>query len=482
MSHRYGRTGQVFMGEDLFRSVWFAYVALQDFGQDMVCSKCGDYPETVIWDGITLAFGRKHIRDTLRPPTAFSESALTRRNVKYHPRQQLIEDANLRKQMRLVLDPPALDSINLDGDSVPTSAPCSPSKGGGDISRDLFLVSEHLERIESVLHGLEELCPALRCLFESQYGPSVYAARIKAGSVYKKFFLQVAAEESVLQLVTNTSLQHLKSFIENPTRSRITEVLSIPGVYKLLEVHEDIDKLMPILEWIQARAAQVLTELKVERPLPAIQEGFDNRPPDDWKKTGCLYNMPQIRHRPQYPRLRNDQQKDKSSKRGDQCGKYYSQYGEQRLTGGIMVAWCTHSICYGFHCIAETEGRDDVFSAMITRWPVAPKRVVYDFACSLGPYCMLREPEFFQNTFFAIDHFHSSGHTKCSPAAFLSEYANVDPRLVGINSSAAECGNSSLKRIRKSVSYMSQQRAIIYTRVFLSVWNRIRKRRAAGIR
>jgi hypothetical protein len=192
--------------------------------------------------------------------------------------------------------------------------------------------------------------------------------------------------------------------------------------------------------------------------------------------------MRQIRDRPQYSRLKNDQQKDKSSKRGDQCGKYYSQYGEQRLTGGIMVAWCTHSICYGFHCIAETEGRDDVFSAMVTRWPVAPKRVVYDFACSLGPYCMLREPEFFQDTFFAIDHFHSSGHTKCSPAAFLSEYANVDPRLVGINSSAAECGNSSLKRIRKSVSYMSQERAIIYTRVFLSVWNRLRMRRAAGLR
>jgi hypothetical protein len=142
-----------------------------------------------------------------------------------------------------------------------------------------------------------------------------------------------------------------------------------------------------------------------------------------------------------------------------------------------MVVWCTHSICYGFHCIPESEGRNDVFSAMVTRWPVAPKRVVYDFACALGPYCMLREPSFFGRTFFTIDHFHAAGHTKCSPAAFLSEYANVDPRLVPINSSAGECGNSSLKRIRKSVSYMSQERAIIYTKVFLSVWNRIRLRK-----
>jgi hypothetical protein len=141
-----------------------------------------------------------------------------------------------------------------------------------------------------------------------------------------------------------------------------------------------------------------------------------------------------------------------------------------------MVAWCRHSICYGFHCIPESEGRNDVFSAMVTRWPVAPKRVIYDFACALGPYCMLREPEFFKNTYFAIDHFHAAGHSKCSPAAMLSEYANVDPRLVPINSSAGECGNSALKRIRKSVRYMGQGRAIVYTKVFLSVWNRIRLR------
>lgn len=145
-----------------------------------------------------------------------------------------------------------------------------------------------------------------------------------------------------------------------------------------------------------------------------------------------------------------------------------------------MVCWCTHSICYGFHCIPASEGRDDVFSAMVSRWPEAPRRVVYDFACALGPYCMLREPQFFAKTFFAVDHFHATGHSKCSPAAFLSEYVNVDPRLATINSSAAECGNGALRRIRKSVSYMGQERAIIYTKVFLSIWNRLKILRMAS--
>lgn len=142
-----------------------------------------------------------------------------------------------------------------------------------------------------------------------------------------------------------------------------------------------------------------------------------------------------------------------------------------------MCVWCTHSICYGFHCIPRGEGRNDVFSAIITRWPKAPKRIIYDFACALGPYCMTREGEFFADTEFRIDVFHSSGHSKCEEAAFLKTYSEVDPRLARINSSAAECGNGGISRIRKSVSYMSQERAILYTKVFISMWNRVSIRR-----
>jgi hypothetical protein len=114
---------------------------------------------------------------------------------------------------------------------------------------------------------------------------------------------------------------------------------------------------------------------------------------------------------------------------------------------------------------------------MITRWETPPRTVVYDFACALGPYCMTREPEFFAHTQFVIDRFHAKGHTKCAPVAFLSTYSDVDPRLLAINSSAAECGNGGISRIRKSVSYMNQDRAIMYTKVFLSVWNRFKARR-----
>lgn len=141
-----------------------------------------------------------------------------------------------------------------------------------------------------------------------------------------------------------------------------------------------------------------------------------------------------------------------------------------------MCVWCTHSICYGFHYIPKGEGRNDVFSAIYTRWKTPPKRVVYDFACALGPYSMTREPDFFADTTYSIDLFHAGNHTQCAPAAFLETYMAIDPRLSVINSSAAECGNGGIARIRKSVSYMSQERAIMYTKVFISIWNRHRIR------
>jgi hypothetical protein len=185
--------------------------------------------------------------------------------------------------------------------------------------------------------------------------------------------------------------------------------------------------------------------------------------------------------RPRYPHLAHDAKADLNGTRGSKCAKYYSQYGERRLTGGMMCVWCTHSICYGFHFIPKGEGRNDVFSAMITRWVKPPKRVIYDFACALGPYCMTREPEFFADTQFVIDAFHAQGHTKCTNAAFLTNYCKVDPRLSYINSSAGECGNSGLARIRKSLSYMSQDHAFIYAKTFLSVWNRLQIRKLLGL-
>ncbi|EJD44837.1 hypothetical protein AURDEDRAFT_64864, partial [Auricularia subglabra TFB-10046 SS5] len=125
------------------------------------------------------------------------------------------------------------------------------------------------------------------------------------------------------------------------------------------------------------------------------------------------------------------------------------------------------------------EGRNDVFSALYTRWETAPEVVIYDFACALGPYCMQREPKFFAGTRFLIDGFHAKGHKRCSKACFISTYKKKDPELAAVNSSAAECGNGGLLKIRRPLSYMSQRHAIVYSYTFLAMWNRERRIAAA---
>ncbi|EEB95777.1 hypothetical protein MPER_05201 [Moniliophthora perniciosa FA553] len=82
---------EIFIGEDLFRAVWFAFATIQEMRDDMVCPDCGDAPENLIWDGVTLAFGKRHLRDTLRPPTYRHPGAPQRCQVR-NPKQQWIPD------------------------------------------------------------------------------------------------------------------------------------------------------------------------------------------------------------------------------------------------------------------------------------------------------------------------------------------------------------------------------------------------------
>lgn len=161
------------------------------------------------------------------------------------------------------------------------------------------------------------------------------------------------------------------------------------------------------------------------------------------------------------------------------CNKFYETYGKRGQTGGLMAVWCPHCICLGFHCIPKGEGRNDVFSAVFTRWETAPEVIIYDFACALGPYCMLREPKFFGRTRFLIDGFHAKGHTRCTKACFITSYKKDTPGLKAVNSSAAECGNGGLLKIRRPLSYMSQRHAVIYAYTYLATYNRDRRCEAA---
>ena len=191
VSRRYAALNNTFIGEDLFRSIWFAYVKLQQFPGDMVCSLCGPYPDTIIWDGVTLAFGRKKLLGSLQPPTISGPGAQVRPLVKYQPRQQLIRDPGLRKRIRQMLKGPIASNHmedSSDGNSD-EDAPVSARKR--DTSKTAATIG-HIELVGSVQADLTKICTALSNLVLYWFGPIAFQERRVVPPEYRNFLRQVS--------------------------------------------------------------------------------------------------------------------------------------------------------------------------------------------------------------------------------------------------------------------------------------------------
>ena len=253
-----------------------------------------------------------------------------------------------------------------------------------------------------------------------------------------------------------------------------------PALGRVLHVHRLAGTNIPpvilsLAGWLAERARSVYDRLAQHDPAPV--RPIEERP---WQLTGTCYGLPAVRTRRIYPKLRHDQDPtDIDAEEMGDCNKFYKTYSRNKLAGGILVLWCTHSICLGFHTIPVAEGRNDVFAALYTRFPQAPEIVIYDFACQLAPYSLVREARYFAHTRFLIDEFHARDHTRCGPACFASNLMQYDERVRASNTSAGECGNKGVGRVRKSVSYMNYGHAVKYTKVFFDVWNRGVTRRIA---
>jgi Kyakuja-Dileera-Zisupton transposase len=298
----------------------------------------------------------------------------------------------------------------------------------------------------------------------------------------RQLLRQIFASESILQLVPFGATGLLEFYAKDHLNSKLAPNIPAFGmiIQNLRAAHEPRvaamlePRLKVLAHQLALQSQSVFRDLILQRTV--IIQGNPNAHGDhhqrEWEITGCFYGRELQRVRPFYEGRDND----KSVQAEQVCQKYYEIYKKDKLTGGLMALWCPHLVCLGFHKMPKAEGRNDVFSAILSYFETAPSVVIYDFACQLAPYCRSREPEFFKDTLFVIDEMHAKGHSSCSQACFLSNYMQTRPDLLPVNSSAAECSNSGLNRIRKSVSYMNEANAILYTHTFLSVWNRRRER------
>ena len=285
------------------------------------------------------------------------------------------------------------------------------------------------------------------------------------------------SRDSVLQLVPHAAIPLLQEYAATGSISEtLPSLIPALGMIFLNTTLDYIDspELRPLSGVLATRAHLMYQDLVQKRDIIRNTHERPTYTPREWEDTGTFYGRPPVRYRPFYEGRDDDANIDSSEKGA--CQKYYSTYEKQTLTGGLMAIWCQHLVCLGFHKIPRAEGRNDVFSGLLVYFEKAPEVVIYDFACQLSDYSMSREPEFFKDTCFVIDEMHAKGHSSCSQASFSSNYMQCSPRLQEVNTSSAECSNSGLNRIRKSVSYMGQRNAILLTYVYICVWNRRRER------
>jgi len=152
-----------FVDEKTFRSAWFGYASLLLLEEDMKCPQCKDIPETIIWDGVTLAFSKKHLQQSLHPPTSIHPNAPIR-NCLYIRNQAFIENSDCRKLLRstfsepLCLTPPSKNLLS-DNDS-------SEDESHTTITKNLQKLITRLENLPILQDMLNKENQSLGLLFK----------------------------------------------------------------------------------------------------------------------------------------------------------------------------------------------------------------------------------------------------------------------------------------------------------------------------
>ncbi|KAF7354662.1 hypothetical protein MSAN_01379900 [Mycena sanguinolenta] len=304
-----------FVTAEVFRAVWFSYVKLQYLEGSMMCPHCGPCPENTIWDGVTLAFNRKHLLPSLEPPTKSQPDSIERKTTRYLPSQQLVPSKTVRRAVRRVLTGGPLTMARIKAAALPLE-PEDPNEeddededeneedgevqsGSGAsgkrtraqkaAARTQQELLERLQAIPDAVAGLSQVCPALGTLFELKFGEvSVIQGKV-APDVYRRLFLQITAEESVLQMTTKPALDALEVFVTQPTHRNASALVEIPAIHELLTHEKNSTLLFPettveVCRWILDRGRMVLSSLIKGPEPPKIDEGVEK----PWTEVGFI--------------------------------------------------------------------------------------------------------------------------------------------------------------------------------------------------
>ncbi|KAK7030894.1 hypothetical protein VNI00_014004 [Paramarasmius palmivorus] len=267
-----------FVGEDLLREAWFAYATLMHLTADMMCPKCGQEPENVIFDGVTLSFHKKHVTDTLQPPTYIDNSAPVRHRTYPKTPQWLPASRNetpIRERFRVWLKA-----------QRPTKV--SENITAGSLGQDQV---ETRESLEGLAGELEKISSEVACLTRRIFGGGNVEGHAMLRGLRRRYITlleQLAGEESAMQMVNESALERLKGFVQSPTEANGSALVDIPALLLVLEgemrmMGSYTPELLGVCRWMAKRAEEVFNALTAGTlpPLPTLQHIEDG---DNWRR------------------------------------------------------------------------------------------------------------------------------------------------------------------------------------------------------
>lgn len=272
-----------FLSEKRFRVIWFAYARLLNLDNDMRCTKCGPTPKVTIWDGVTLAFSRKNLKPSLCPPTTIHEKSKVRPQARHPNKPQCFQDVNLRKTIHYVLTGPPLRYIddedepgNLfvvdddpsDDDTEEATTSKQAARAVSTKSKAIEDMQKRIEQVENVISQFESINTSLAGLFTRCYGRDALLRRRPISPAYTALFLQMASDESILQLTSPNVIEILDRFVKCPTFENASYLNMSPALYKvvMLELSDEslpkiTEDLLGLCRWLTMRGMNVLISI-----------------------------------------------------------------------------------------------------------------------------------------------------------------------------------------------------------------------------
>ncbi len=497
-----------FISRPTFQKVWFSYIQLQQWQYRFQCPTCMETPQVIICDGITLQCP-KTASDTFYPPTYTDHQSMrtTAATSDFDVRDCYVADhklaaaigAELNRWLAAVVTARQQAMVRSKDDVVVASMRSVQLSGA---------VIEAISLIEfdaNLIDRLRLVAAPLADFIEFFVNHVRYLAATVDDIDFTTGFKQIGkrlievllSRDAIISVARYPTPKLVEWLMVNPSKIGEPEVCRVfgalspvlfaifdwywqqnlhsrsppPAVTKLISDvcrrASDIDRRMCDFERARNRLPGDTATLS------AASSGPEEHDAATFMRTKCYYNRPVLRRRPIYDvdsqRSRAHRDDPNVVNKQSRCSKLVVRH--RAATNGIMIFWCRHRVALGFHILPDSEGRNDIFSAIITRWRVAPKVIVYDFACDLAAYCLRREYLFFRETLFVIDQFHAYNHT-CSEVYKIVTYKNTNASIRFLNCSAAEQGNAGLQKTRKSTYRMLPTNLMLFVRLQLEVHNR----------